>query len=66
MNDSLAAGIQADIAAELLPADTDANALAQYVMTTLNGIAQAACDRIPRAMLDRVAAIALQAWPPRP
>lgn len=61
--DMLAGKIRADIAAGELPGDTDARALAQYVMSTLNGIAQAACDSIPRTMLDRIAAIALRAWP---
>lgn len=57
--------IRADIAAGELPADTDALALAQFVMSTLSGIAQAARDGIPRARLDQVAAIALRAWPQR-
>lgn len=59
----LADKIRADIATGELSGDTDARALAQYVMTTLSGLARAASDRIPRAVLDRVAAIALQAWP---
>lgn len=59
----LADKVGADIAAGDLPADTDAQALAQYVMSTLSGIAQAARDRVPRATLDRVAAIAARALP---
>ncbi|OBB10440.1 TetR family transcriptional regulator [Mycolicibacterium setense] len=55
--------VRGDIAAGEMPDDTDAGALAQYVMSTLSGIAQAACDRIPRARLEQVAAIALRAWP---
>jgi AcrR family transcriptional regulator len=58
--------VRVDIAAGELPADTDALALAQFVMSTLSGIAQAARDHIPRARLEQVAAIALHAWPPRP
>ncbi|MBU8822970.1 TetR/AcrR family transcriptional regulator [Mycolicibacterium goodii] len=64
--ETVADKIRADIAAGELPADTDARALAQYVMSTLSGIAQAARDRIPRARLEKVAAIALRAWPPPP
>ncbi|MDH6196635.1 AcrR family transcriptional regulator [Mycobacterium frederiksbergense] len=59
----LADKVSADIAAGIMPADTDALALAQYVMSTLSGIAQAARDRVSRATLDRVAAIALRALP---
>ncbi|MDV3124990.1 hypothetical protein M1247_08710 [Mycobacterium sp. 21AC1] len=59
--DEIADKIRADMTAGELSRKSDAGALAQYVMTTLNGIAQAASDRIPRAMLDKVAAIALQA-----
>ncbi|WP_135453332.1 TetR/AcrR family transcriptional regulator [Mycobacterium sp. DL99] len=57
----LADKVGADIATGDVPADTDAQALAQYVMSTLSGIAQAARDRVPRATLDRVAAIAVRA-----
>lgn len=57
----LADKVRADIAAGDVPADTDAQALAQYVMTTLSGIAQAARDSISRATLDRVAALAIRA-----
>jgi Transcriptional regulator len=55
--------IRADIAAGELPADTDAEALARYTMSMLSGIAQAARDGVPRAELERVAKIALAAWP---
>lgn len=60
---AFAAKIRADIAAGRLPAGTDATALARYLLTTLNGIAQAARDGVPRAQLERVAALALRAWP---
>lgn len=59
----LADKVGADIGAGDVPADTDAQALAQYVMSTLSGIAQAARDRVPRATLDRVAEIAVRALP---
>ena len=55
--------IKADIAAGELPADTDAQALARYTMSMLSGIAQAARDGVPRDELERVARIALTAWP---
>ncbi|MUL80923.1 MULTISPECIES: TetR/AcrR family transcriptional regulator [unclassified Mycolicibacterium] len=59
----LADKVSADIAAGNMPAETDAPALAQYVMSTLSGLAQAARDRVPRATLDQVAEIALRALP---
>lgn len=55
--------IRADVAAGVLPADTDAQALARYTMSVLNGIAQAARDGVPRAELERVTKVALAAWP---
>jgi AcrR family transcriptional regulator len=60
---AFAAKIRADVAAGRLPAGTDATALARYLLTTLNGLAQAARDGVPRAQLDRVATLALHAWP---
>lgn len=60
---ALAARIRADVSAGELPADTDAQALSRYTMTALRGIAQGARDGVPRTELDRVAEIALRAWP---
>jgi hypothetical protein len=60
---AFAAKIRADVAAGRLPAGTDATALARYLLTMLNGLAQAARDGVPRAQLDRVGALALHAWP---
>ncbi|BCJ29274.1 TetR/AcrR family transcriptional regulator [Actinocatenispora sera] len=60
---AFAAKIRADVAAGRLPADTDATALGRYLLTTLTGIAQAARDGVGRAQLERVAALALRAWP---
>lgn len=60
---AFAAKIRSDVAAGQLPADTDATALGRYVLTTLNGIAQAARDGVGRTQLERVAALALRAWP---
>jgi AcrR family transcriptional regulator len=55
--------ISVDVERGTLPAETDAPALAQYTMAMLNGIAQAASDRVPRSLLEQAARIALQAWP---
>ena len=55
--------IRTDTAAGRLPDDTDARALARYVMSVLTGIAQAARDGASRAELRRVAQIALRSWP---
>jgi AcrR family transcriptional regulator len=60
---ALSARIRADVAAGQLPADTDADAIAQYTMSALAGIALAARDGISRAVLDRVSRQALLAWP---
>lgn len=60
---ALAGRIRADITAGLLPTDTDAEAIAQYTMSTLAGIALAARDGAGRAVLDRVSRQALLAWP---
>jgi AcrR family transcriptional regulator len=60
---ALADRIRADLAAGLLPADTDPQAIAQYTMSTLAGIALAARDGATRAVLERVSRQALQAWP---
>jgi AcrR family transcriptional regulator len=55
--------IRADMASGELPADTDAQALARYTMSTLSGIAQAARDGVRRTELEHVTRIALNAWP---
>lgn len=59
----LEARIRADMADGVLPADTDAPALARYTMVMLNGMAQAAREGVPRAELERSAEIAVRAWP---
>jgi AcrR family transcriptional regulator len=58
--------IRTDIESGKLPADTDAQALARYTMSTLSGIAQAARDGVPRSELEQVTKIALAAWPNAP
>ncbi len=60
---ALAGRIRVDVAAGLLPAGTDAGALAQYTMSILTGVAQAARDGASRAELGRVSGLALKAWP---
>ncbi len=46
-----------------LPADADPKALACYIMTVNSGIAVQAKSGVPRRMLKRVAALAMQQWP---
>ncbi|MEV0030491.1 TetR/AcrR family transcriptional regulator [Nocardia sp. NPDC050793] len=60
---TFAARIQADIDAGELPADTDAATLARYVATVLQGMSQAARDGASRDELERVAELAMLAWP---
>jgi AcrR family transcriptional regulator len=55
--------IRADIKAGRLPADTDATALGRYTMAMVIGIAHSARDGIARAQLQRIAALAMRAWP---
>ncbi|GAB2451001.1 TetR/AcrR family transcriptional regulator [Nocardia tengchongensis] len=58
--------IRDDIAAERLPADTDARALARFTGAVLQGMSQAARDGADRDELERVAALAMLAWPNTP
>ncbi|MEV7420110.1 TetR/AcrR family transcriptional regulator [Streptomyces sp. NPDC089919] len=55
--------IRADVAAGVLPADTDAAGLARYGWAVLQGMSQQARDGADRAELEAVAARALLAWP---
>jgi len=48
-----------------LPADSDADAIARYVMTIGNGIAVQAASGANCDQLQAVADVALQSWPPR-
>ncbi|TDD80286.1 hypothetical protein E1202_30545 [Saccharopolyspora karakumensis] len=59
--DAFAAKIRSDVAAGVLPSDTDAAALARYVMAVLSGIAQAARDGVSREELRRTAEVATRA-----
>ncbi|MFI8497831.1 TetR/AcrR family transcriptional regulator [Streptomyces sp. NPDC085524] len=55
--------IRADVAAGVLPADTDARALARYAGAVLQGMSQQSRDGASREELEAVAARALLAWP---
>ncbi|MFJ5551902.1 TetR/AcrR family transcriptional regulator [Streptomyces sp. NPDC093225] len=55
--------IRADVAAGLLPADTDPAALARYSWAVLQGMSQQARDGATREQLEAVATHALKAWP---
>ncbi|GGV28176.1 TetR family transcriptional regulator [Streptomyces longisporoflavus] len=55
--------IRADIDAERLPADTDADGLAAFYAAVIQGMNQQAWDGVGQAMLERVADAAMAAWP---
>jgi AcrR family transcriptional regulator len=55
--------IAADVAAGLLPAGTDAAALGRFYAATLQGMSTQARDGATAAELDRLATLALRAWP---
>lgn len=59
----LAHKIQADVSAGLLPLETDAQALAAYVMAVLSGLVQRARDGGPRRELEGVSRLAIAALP---
>jgi AcrR family transcriptional regulator len=61
---AIAAKIEADVRAGRLPAGTDARALAGYAATVAQGMCTQARDGAGRAELERVAELALAAWPP--
>ncbi len=58
--------IREDVAAGLLPEDTDAAGLARFVGAILQGMSQQARDGAGRAELEAVAEAALRAWPAAP
>ncbi|UNO40005.1 TetR/AcrR family transcriptional regulator [Streptomyces sp. MST-110588] len=62
----LARRIGADIERGELPAGTDARALAVYSATVLQGMSQQARDGADRATLEKVADLAMAAWPDAP
>ncbi len=55
--------ITADVHAGRLPASTDEAALAMFYAATLQGMSTQACDGAGRADLERLAEIAMAAWP---
>ncbi|MFI9807378.1 TetR/AcrR family transcriptional regulator [Streptomyces sp. NPDC052301] len=60
---ALAARIRADVAAGLLPAGTDAAALARHTGAMIQGMSQQARDGASREELEAVAEIAMSIWP---
>ncbi|MCF3125178.1 TetR/AcrR family transcriptional regulator [Streptomyces arenae] len=56
--------IRADIAAGELAGDTDAVALARYTAAVFQGMSQQARDGATRDVLEAVADLAMQVWPP--
>lgn len=55
--------IRADVEAGVLPAGTDALALARFTGIAMTGMSQSARDGASRDELERVAALAIRAWP---
>jgi AcrR family transcriptional regulator len=55
--------IRADVAAGVLPADTDAAALARHTGAMIQGMSQQARDGASRAELETLVEIALSVWP---
>jgi AcrR family transcriptional regulator len=55
--------IKADVAAGVLPQDTDAAALARHAGAMIQGMSQQARDGASRAELEALAEIALSIWP---
>ncbi|MEU5434993.1 TetR/AcrR family transcriptional regulator [Streptomyces sp. NPDC020719] len=55
--------IAADVATGQLPDTVDANALATFYAAVIQGMDTQACDGVDRATLERVADIAMAAWP---
>ncbi|MFG3126502.1 TetR/AcrR family transcriptional regulator [Streptomyces tendae] len=55
--------IGADVAAGVLPPDTDAAALARYTGAMIQGMSQQARDGASRSELEALAEIALAVWP---
>ncbi|WP_432023044.1 TetR/AcrR family transcriptional regulator [Streptomyces parvus] len=55
--------IQRDVDAGVLPADTDAAALARCMAAVIQGMSQQARDGASRAELEALAEVAVRAWP---
>ena len=55
--------VVANIQAGLIPADSDAEALAAHILAVIQGLSTLARDGAPRDKLIRVAEVAMCAWP---
>jgi AcrR family transcriptional regulator len=60
---TIADRIAEDVRAGRLPADTDVTALATFYAATVQGMSRQAQDGATREDLERVAALAMRAWP---
>ena len=63
IDERIRARIERDVAARLLPAETDAAALSGVVMTVIQGMSTLARDGASRARLLAIAEAAMHAWP---
>ncbi|MGV2917487.1 TetR/AcrR family transcriptional regulator [Streptomyces alfalfae] len=63
---AIASCIRSDIAAERLPADTDADKLAAFYAAVVQGMHQQACDGADHTTLQHIADTAMAAWPTPP
>lgn len=60
---AIAACIRADVDAGRLHADTDADGLATFYAAVIQWMNQQACDGAGRETLERLADMAMAAWP---
>ncbi|MFF5248925.1 TetR/AcrR family transcriptional regulator [Streptosporangium sp. NPDC000095] len=60
---AIAARIASDVAAGLLPQDTDVGALAMFYAATIQGMSTQSRDGATRQELERIAELAMLAWP---
>ncbi|MEU8381764.1 TetR/AcrR family transcriptional regulator [Streptosporangium sp. NPDC048865] len=60
---AIAARVASDVAAGLLPEGTDAEALALFYAATIQGMSTQARDGATRRDLERIAELAMLAWP---
>lgn len=63
IDERLRAYIERDVAADILPSDTNAAALSGLVMTVIQGMSTLARDGASRARLLTVVEAAMRAWP---
>lgn len=60
---AVAALVREDVEAGRLPEDTDAEGLATFYASVIQGMNQQACDGASRETLEKVAEAAMRAWP---